>query len=63
VSVSALFITLLRNLPTILAIIEHLDRMAKEQATEKKVDQSLKEIEDAFRSGDAEKLRSVLNSR
>lgn len=62
-TISGLILALLRNLPTVLAIIEHLDRMAKEKETEAKVDESLKEIEDAFRSRDAEKLRRVLNRK
>lgn len=61
-TIAALLTTLVRNLPTILAIIEHVDRLAKERATEAKIDESLAGIEEAFRKKDADALRRYLNS-
>lgn len=53
---------LIQALPTILKIIEHVQKANEEASTKRHVNEDLKTIEDAFKEKDVEKLRALFNS-
>jgi hypothetical protein len=55
-------IALIQSLPTILKIIEHVQKANEKAQTDRKVKEDLALVEEAFREKDAEKLNKIFNS-
>ena len=53
---------LIISLPEILRLIKELEKRHKEESKNRKIKEDLKEIEQAFKERDADKLRDIFNS-